>query len=310
MAVIERFATDQVTPGEQLPYWNRLAEETFSGLTVDSDAGPFAAEMLRWTLGNLTMIRPRSPAAIVRSQAAATRGRSDLVILHLQHRGRSRSRQFRSEIELASGDLALCASDADYSLELSGMNDMLVVEMPRAALTARLPDLDARIARHVSGATPGARMLHDFVLSLWRQGSQSAADPAWQSGMAAVFLDLVCLALRGADALPAPPSRPDQRMLALVEARLDDPDLRTSTLAEALNLSARSVQNMFAAMGATPSGYILERRLDCAADRLAADRTASITATAFDLGFNDSAYFARCFRQRFGTSPSLYRARC
>ena len=33
----------------------------------------------------------------------------------------------------------------------------------------------------------------------------------------------------------------------------------------------------------------------------------SITALAFDLGFNDSAYFSRCFRQRFGTTPSGYR---
>jgi len=25
------------------------------------------------------------------------------------------------------------------------------------------------------------------------------------------------------------------------------------------------------------------------------------------MGFNDSAYFARCFRQRFGRTPSAYR---
>ena len=34
----------------------------------------------------------------------------------------------------------------------------------------------------------------------------------------------------------------------------------------------------------------------------------SVTEIAFDLGFNDSAYFARCFRQHYGKTPSAYRA--
>ena len=35
----------------------------------------------------------------------------------------------------------------------------------------------------------------------------------------------------------------------------------------------------------------------------------SITDIAFDLGFNDSAYFTRCFRQQFGAPPSAWRTR-
>jgi AraC-like DNA-binding protein len=60
-------------------------------------------------------------------------------------------------------------------------------------------------------------------------------------------------------------------------------------------------------MGTTPGGYVLERRLTRAAEMLATGTATSITAIAFDLGFNDSAYFTRCFRQRFGTTPSAWR---
>jgi AraC-like DNA-binding protein len=35
----------------------------------------------------------------------------------------------------------------------------------------------------------------------------------------------------------------------------------------------------------------------------------SVTEIAFELGFNDSAYFARCFRQQFAMSASKYRSR-
>jgi AraC-like DNA-binding protein len=33
----------------------------------------------------------------------------------------------------------------------------------------------------------------------------------------------------------------------------------------------------------------------------------SITDVAFELGFSESGYFTRCFRQRFGTTPSRWR---
>jgi AraC-like DNA-binding protein len=309
MTVIEHLATSGIGPGEQLRFWNRVASETFSGLAVDGPGDSFPAEMWRWSFGALTMIRPRSPAAVVHNRAVPRCGRADRVILHIQHRGRSLHSQFGRSSELHTGDLTLCASDADYRVDLSGANDMLVVEMPRALLELRTPDLDAKLLQRIAGTAPGARLLHDFVLSLWHQGDHGGADPLWRDGIVEVFLDLLGLALRGPNAAAARPTRPDQRLLALVEAQLGNPDLRTATLADALNVSTRSIQNMFAAMGATPSGYILERRLDRAADRLAADADVSITAVAFDLGFNDSAYFARCFRQRYGTSPRLYRAR-
>ncbi len=120
-----------------------------------------------------------------------------------------------------------------------------------------------------------------------------------------MFADLVALAARGADVARdvAPGSALREKMVGLVDARLCDPGLRTSTLAGELGVSARTVQNLFAAMGATPSSYVLDRRLRRAAERLAADRGTSITDIAYDLGFNDSAYFARCFRQRFGMTP-------
>lgn len=305
MTVIERFATAGVRPGEQLPFWNRLAGETFSGLTVDCAAEAFSAEMLRWSLGPLTMIRPRSPRAVVHNHGDGRRGRSDRIILHLQHRGRSRQSQSGREIEMDGGDLALCASDADYRIDLAGTNDMLVVELPRTLIAGRVADLDAAMLRRISGAAPATRMLHDFLLSLWRHGDQAAADPAWAEGVVDVFADLLALALRGREALE-PARRLDPRLGALIDAQLGDPDLRTATLAGALGLSTRSVQLMFAAIGATPSGYILDRRLERAVERLSAAPGGSITAIAFDLGFNDSAYFTRCFRRRFGTAPSRY----
>jgi len=309
MSVIEKFATGDVAPRERLAYWNRIASETYSGTHVDSDSEAFAAAMWRWSLGDLVMIRPRSEASVVHrwAQGPDAVGR---VVLHLQHRSASRHHQWDREADLQAGDFSLLAADEPYRLDLKGGHELLVVELPRTALASRIPDFEDHISRRIAGTSASGRILHGFMLSLWQQGDQSNADRAWQDGIANVFLDLVALAVRGANSGARTTSeRLRQKALALVEARLHDPDLRTASLADELGISMRSVQTIFAAMATTPSAYILARRLDRATEQLLIDPTRPITELAFDLGFNDSAYFTRCFRRRFAVTPSMWRTR-
>lgn len=211
---------------------------------------------------------------------------------------------------LGAGDFVIASPHEAYAIDLAA-HELLVVEFPRAPLAERFPGIDDALRQRVSGATPGARVFHDFLLSLWRQSQQGFADPDWQDGVSQVFYDLAALAMRGATrpaaAAPATDSALRSRVLGLIEAQLADPALRTLSLAGACNTSVRTIQNLFAGMGTTPSAYILERRLVRAAERLAAAPEASITEIAFELGFNDSAYFARAFRQRFGVSPREWR---
>jgi len=61
--------------------------------------------------------------------------------------------------------------------------------------------------------------------------------------------------------------------------------------------------------GHHPSAFIQERRLARASEKLVAYPEATITEIAFDHGFNDSAYFARCFRRRHGVTPREFRIR-
>jgi AraC-like DNA-binding protein len=50
-------------------------------------------------------------------------------------------------------------------------------------------------------------------------------------------------------------------------------------------------------------------RLRKAADLLAHAGERRISDIAFDCGFNDLSYFNRCFRRRFGLTPTAARAR-
>ncbi len=307
MSVIERFATDSVSPPERLDFWNRVTGETFPGLAIDSSSDNFSANMSRWQLGDLTMIRPISQQARVQRWKDGVMERPDRVIIHLQHRGHSLNGQWQREAKLMSGDLTLCYAADSYYTDLSDRNEMLVVEMSRAALSSRIPNIEDHLCRTINGTAPGTRLVHDFLLSLWEQGDQSNADPDWQEGIANVFLDLLAIALKGSGSALVTPKGTRDRILALIKAMLADPELKTGVIATELGISLRTVQNVFAAMGTTPSAYILDRRLQKASEKLEIDRTQSITEVAYATGFNDSAYFTRCFRQRFGTTPRQWR---
>jgi len=60
--------------------------------------------------------------------------------------------------------------------------------------------------------------------------------------------------------------------------------------------------------GITPREYLLELRL-CRVTELLAYQNLSILEAACRAGFNNLAYFRKCFRARFGVTPKLYRKR-
>lgn len=306
MGEFNKFSTVGIAPDKRLKYWNEIADEVFTGTYVNADDNLFAGEMLHWSIGELNMIRTNSQAAVVGRSARELD--EEHMILHIQCRGTSLYRQGNAEYRLEPGDFAVGSSHKPYSFDISP-HEMLVIEFPKQPLADRLPRLDDHLARRVSGASPGGRVFVDFLLSLWREGGRLRGEPGWDEGMNGVFYDLAALALRGTEEHRW--ARRDlvlqRRALAVVESRLSEPGLRTASIAQELGVSIRTVQNLFAAMGTTPMAYILDRRLDGAAERLLADPGQSVTAVAFDYGFSEASYFTRCFRQKFGAPPRAWR---
>lgn len=307
MGVVAKFATAGIAPAERLRYWNSVADEVFCGTFVNAESERFEGEMWSWRLGDLDMIRTRSVQAAVGRRPLNTH--EERVIMHMQWRGQGEHRQGRQEARLGPGDFIFGSPHEPYAFNLAP-HEMMVVEFPRRALVERVPDLDDLLAKPLSGSTPAARVFSDFLLSLWRQARDGEGeDTAWGEGMSRIFYDLAAMAVHEAKRVSSSHAAPElqRRALALIDTHLADPDLRSASMASELGTSVRTVQNLFAELGKTPTTAILERRLERAADRLIADPQATITQVAFAHGFNDSAYFSRCFRQKFGVSPREWR---
>ena len=103
-------------------------------------------------------------------------------------------------------------------------------------------------------------------------------------------------------------SRRLQRVLDHIDQHLDEA-LDLEAVAEVAHFSPFHFHRIFAAwMGETPADYLRGRRLDRAAEQLAADGSTSVLGIALSVGFGSGESLARAFKTRFGCTPSAWRA--
>jgi AraC-like DNA-binding protein len=86
-------------------------------------------------------------------------------------------------------------------------------------------------------------------------------------------------------------------------------DLRFEQLAELAYMSPTSLRRAFQhSFTCSPMGYLQKLRIQQAM-LLLADPDLSVTEIAHSVGYNDSSYFARVFKQEVGEPPKAYRLR-
>jgi AraC-like DNA-binding protein len=311
-AAVLRFSTTAAPADGRLAYWNALACEIYNNLVIDAGAEePFAAEMVRARLGDLTLMSAHSAAARVSRRTDPERNARGLGMfdLHFQLKGRSLNAQSGREAVLEAGDFTLCDAARPYLVRFDDANHMLCIKAPTAALTQRLGDIEALVCRPMSGASGAGAMLSSFLATLLPQIDQ-AEDAGWGETVSEVILDLLALAYRPI-AEGGGPASPRLRWLARARAFVDEhicePELGVAAIAAHLEVSARYVQMLFAGEGTTPSAFIQDRRLKMAAERLRRPGAPCITEVAMAVGFNDLTHFGRAFRKRYGVTPRAWR---
>ena len=86
-------------------------------------------------------------------------------------------------------------------------------------------------------------------------------------------------------------------------------DCTLSIIAEHVHVSPNHLHNVFKKkMGVSPLGYVHEKRIDAAKQRIVAEN-GSMLQIALELGFSSQSHFIKVFRQYVGMTPSEYRKR-
>ena len=91
----------------------------------------------------------------------------------------------------------------------------------------------------------------------------------------------------------------------LAQQRLTDPELSPAMLAGELNVSVRTLQRAFAALGESVTAHVRQRRLEAARQALHVSRL-GVSEIAAHWQFADASHFSRAFKHRYGLTPTEY----
>jgi AraC-like DNA-binding protein len=307
-----RYSLESVPQPQRLATWNALSSSIFEGSRIEAPWGGFSqGELIRLPLGDAELVFASSSPARVTRRNASNRDfiKGNTVLLEMVCSGRGRFRVGGRQIILEAGEFMLFDPTDAYYCEFDQPIAVMMATLP----TDRAPHRLARLAPFLN--TPmrrdraNQRLVSQFFIGV-AEDLKRGYTKDWAPALLPTLWGLIDLAYLSA----AVPDAAVAHRLALrraaqgfVERHLFDPELRPSRIVRALDVSARSVQLLFAGMQTTPSRYIRDRRLEVAAERLAAEKDARVGDIALAVGFNDLAYFSRAFRRRFGVSARDYR---
>jgi AraC-like DNA-binding protein len=188
------------------------------------------------------------------------------------------------------------------------------LNIPANRLRALVADVDDLVCKPIDADTPAMRHLERY-LDFLMNSDELDDQPEMAERIGSVLVDLVALALgAGRDAGALAPMRGlraarVQEILATIKVGFSDPMFSAVTVGLKLGLSARYVQELLQETGASFTARVLELRLQKGRAMLEsfANDHLKVSDIAFACGFNEVSYFNRCFRRRFGASPTQYR---
>ena len=247
---------------------------------------------------------PRQVAADVRGDFLIGLGRRSLF--SVAQRGR--------EAVLEPGGLSVCTNAEILESRATGETAWSGVAVPRQRLLDVVIHAEDLVGTSFDASRPAVRHLARYVEFLLGS-DEIMEDRRLVENTGAVLLDLVVLAL-GANGDAAHIARGRglraaraSDIAAEIQANFSDPAFSAHHVALKLGLSPRYVQELMRETGTGFTDRVLELRLQKARAMLASpyhDRL-RIGDIALACGFNEVSYFNRCFRRRFGETPTQYR---
>ena len=215
---------------------------------------------------------------------------------------------------LHAGDFALLDTTRRYEILFNGANRMLVLSIPNHVLRRQIGSPESLVAIPMPG-NYGANRLLSQLLSGFLGEHRRGLDDLMSSRVSGVILDLIAAAY--ADVPNASVDRSAVgtahrvRIMNYIRAHLNDQELTPARIAAACKITPRYLHYLFSDQGETVGRHILRRRLEGCARALQSrgQRGRTVTAIAFDHGFNSPTHFGRAFRNRYNLSPREYRER-
>ncbi len=92
----------------------------------------------------------------------------------------------------------------------------------------------------------------------------------------------------------------------MIEDHISDYNFTVENFAEEIGLSRMQLHRKLTALTDQSANELIRSYRLKKSLKLLAGKTGNISEVAYDVGFNNPSYFASCFKELFGCSPSEY----
>jgi len=226
-----------------------------------------------------------------------------LVSVLLEGEGRL-SQQGRFAKQLP-GDLVVYDGAQGFVYEFPQPYRMILLKIPRRALLSRVADaerLTSVVIRGDSalGSLAGSMIRHTAAVEL--PGDTSAA-----ARVGASLIDVLAATME--TELTGRERACDRHVALLnrakdyIRAHLDDPDLDLDSVANAIYVSPRTLNRLFASEGTPVMRWLWKERLERSHRALTEGRAGQVTEVALTYGFKSMSHFSRTFKEAYGVAP-------
>lgn len=296
--------TSATAPSERLGCWEHQLNTSLIHFDISvprPEVGRFHAVTTRREFGELALI----DCAVTPS--SGRRGRREIAVdpgwagVLVVTSGRERVRQGGRELVLGPGDCIVWDGDLPTDFDVLEPLRKRTLLLPRE----RVLGLGGSIPAHIPPRSAHSRLLSGYLDMLATELDH--LDTGASVAAANAALELIRAAI-------APAAPKDLRAVVLpevcrwIEARLQDPSLTPTEIAQAHAISVRTLHAFFEPTGETVSSYIRRRRLERAGQELRIRPDVPVTTIGCRWGFHSVAHFSRSFRAAYGCSPTEYRA--
>lgn len=309
------FRSDFASESQRVALFREVFGAQYCGIDVEplSD-GPFNVAMQARALPGISLSSAEySPLRCGRTRKLIADGNDDLLLGVPMSKGIAHQCGHETALEPGDGIVMSNADIGDMTLPSGGT--LLIVGMPRTALSALVRDGEDVVARRIPAEAPALKLIKRYFAAVHDEAL--LANKELRDLVAMHFYDLAALALGATQDAAEHAKQRGVRAARLrtiksyVETHLASCELSVAAAAAHFRLTPRYIQMLFEGEGTTFTEFVREMRLIRAHRALANRRfdDRSVGDIAWDAGFGDLSYFNRTFRRRFGLSPSGVRSK-
>jgi AraC-like DNA-binding protein len=283
------FGTTDITRDDHLPFMARFDFVSFDSVGLGSIRGPIASIV---NAGNKT------------DAFALTINKASMPITYFH-----RNREIVIHPHMAT---LITLNEPGGGRRIPSLgNEWYILSIKQRKLSDAVANVENMLASPLAADNQALLHLTRYLSMTLDVDVENLSEPLISHVDETVF-DLVVLALGGGrDAGAIARSRGLraarlQMILSEIENGFTDPALSAQSVATKLGLSARYVYELLHETGTGFSERVLELRLQKARHLLEDPREdlVRISDVAYGVGFNEISYFNRCFRRRFGITPT------